>query len=163
MANPGYLKMRSNFYVPLRDGPTRAFRSSQHSPPKGQPTDSGGVQYMLSVMLGVTSGRGNSVAEVLSYLRRSAAADGTHPKGTIYYCENGDIRSRVRQGGFPRAVRALKELGVGAEIVDGHPALARERRARAHDRRRLRSSGRSAAARSCPAPSANTSPASAAS
>ena len=69
-------------------------------------------------MLGVTSGRGNSLDEVLNCLRRSATADGTHPKGTIYYCQNGDIRSKARQAGFPRAVRALKDLGVAAEIVE---------------------------------------------
>ncbi len=119
MDNPGYLKLRNNFYAAPADGPTRAFRSSQHFAAEGQATDSDGVQYMLSVVLGVTSGRGNSVAEVLDYLGRSATADGTHPKGTIYYCENSDIRSRVRHAGFPRAVRALKALGVDATIVEG--------------------------------------------
>ena len=74
---------------------------------------------MLSMMLGVTAGRGNTLAEVLAYLHRSAAADGTHPQGTIYFMQNDDIRSRVRQAGFPRRRRELEDLGVAAEIVDG--------------------------------------------
>jgi hypothetical protein len=65
------------------------------------------------------------VAEVLNYLRRSAAADGTHPKGTIYFVENSDIRSKVRQGVFPAAVRDLKKLGLGAEILEGTVPLDR--------------------------------------
>ncbi|MGO8691396.1 MAG: hypothetical protein ACLQLG_17370 [Thermoguttaceae bacterium] len=116
---PAYLKLHNNLYVPKKDGATRAFASSQHYTSPGQVTDGDGVQYMLSVMLGVTSGRGNSLAEVLAYLRRSAAADGAHPKGTIYYCRNRDIRSLVRQAGFPDAVRALEALGVSATIVEG--------------------------------------------
>ena len=86
---------------------------------------SGGRRYFLSMMLGVTAGRGNTLAEVLSYLKRSAAADGTHPKGTIYFVQNGDIRSKVRQGIFPAAVRELKKLGVAAEIVEGTVPLNR--------------------------------------
>ena len=71
-------------------------------------------------MLGVTAGRGNSVPEVLNYLRRSAKADGSHPKGTIYYVQNSDVRSQVRQKAFPAAVRDLKKLGVAAEILEGN-------------------------------------------
>ena len=33
--------------------------------------------------------------------------------------ENGDIRSKVRQGGFADAVKKLKDLGVSAEILHG--------------------------------------------
>ncbi len=56
----------------------------------GKLLEAGGQQYMLSTMLAATSGRGNSVAEVLSYLQRSAGADATHPDGTIYYVLNSD-------------------------------------------------------------------------
>jgi hypothetical protein len=70
-------------------------------------------------MLAVTAGRGNTREEVLNYLNRSAKADGTHPRGTIYFMQNGDIRSQVRQAGFADAVKKLKALGVAAEIVEG--------------------------------------------
>ena len=122
-----YFYPQANLYAPPwgrepKEQPTRAFSSAQHFQHNANNADSTaavGVRYVLSVMLGVTAGRGNTVNEVLAYLRRSAAADGTHPRGTIYYCQNGDIRSRVRQDLFPQAVAALAELGVRAEIVNG--------------------------------------------
>lgn len=76
-------------------------------------------RYLLSVVLAVTSGRGMSVSEATDYLRRSVAADGTRPTGTIYYMVNGDIRTRVRRWAFAAAVKKLKSLGVKAEIVKG--------------------------------------------
>ncbi len=125
----GYFDFRSNGYMrpPLaekRPDATIAFRASRQFDREGKVVTAGGRHYFLSTMLGVTAGRGNTLAEVLSYLKRSAAADGTHPKGTIYFVQNGDIRSRVRQGAFPAAVRELKKLGVSAEIVEGTVPLA---------------------------------------
>jgi len=78
-----------------------------------------GQRYMLSTMLGFTSGRGNSVPEVTDYLARSAMADGFKPRGTIYYMENSDVRTRTRRGSFAEAVAELKRLGVRAEILQG--------------------------------------------
>ncbi|HUT57773.1 MAG TPA: hypothetical protein VNA25_07960, partial [Phycisphaerae bacterium] len=86
----------------------------------------GGRKYLLSTMLAVTSGRGNSVAESCEMIRRCAAADGTlrlrsgqaQPKGTVYYMLNGDIRSTTRRWGFQAAVEKLRAMGVGAEIVN---------------------------------------------
>lgn len=78
-----------------------------------------GPRYLLSTMLAVTSGRGNSVEEGMASLRRAAAADGTRPAGTIYYMVNEDIRSKTRQPAFEAAVARLAELSVKAEIVRG--------------------------------------------
>ncbi|MBX9678949.1 MAG: hypothetical protein K2X38_09290 [Gemmataceae bacterium] len=78
-----------------------------------------GNRYLLSTMLGVTTGRGNSLDETLAYLRRSVATDGSRPQGTIFYMINGDVRSRTRQWGFSAAVDALKDLGVQAEAIEG--------------------------------------------
>jgi hypothetical protein len=119
-----YLHPQANWYA--RTGapeqakvPTLAFSSIMAFGPHGEVGIGAGRHYLLSMMLGVTAGRGNSRAEVLRYLERSAAADGTRPRGTIYFMQNGDIRSKVRQGGFPDAVQKLKALGVAAEIVEG--------------------------------------------
>ena len=114
----GYFERRSNRYAQPGTG-TRAFSSTIGFGPAGEPLASGGRSYLLSMMLGVTSGRGNSRQEVLDGLKRSAAADGTHPAGTIYYMENDDIRSQVRKGQFPAAVEALRDLGVRAQILQG--------------------------------------------
>jgi uncharacterized protein (TIGR03790 family) len=78
-----------------------------------------GQRYLLSMMLGVTTGRGNTVEEVLSYLRRSAAADGTRPRGTIYFMRNGDIRSKTRDKCFPQIAAEINRLGIPARVHDG--------------------------------------------
>jgi tetratricopeptide (TPR) repeat protein len=78
-----------------------------------------GERYLLSTMLAYTSGRGNSVPEALASLRRSIAADGTRPSGTVYYLENTDIRSATRAWGFRSAVQKLQQLGVRAVVETG--------------------------------------------
>jgi hypothetical protein len=78
-----------------------------------------GMPYVISTVLAVTSGRGNSVEESLSSLMRSVAADGTHPAGTVYFMKNNDIRSWTREWGFQRAVEKLAEAGVKGEVLSG--------------------------------------------
>jgi hypothetical protein len=78
-----------------------------------------GMPYVISTVLAVTSGRGNSVEESLSSLKRSVAADGTHPAGTVYFMKNNDIRSWTREWGFQRAVEKLAEAGVKGEVLSG--------------------------------------------
>ena len=41
--------------------------------------EAGGSRYMLSTVLGVTDGRGNTVSEILRFLESSPKADGTSP------------------------------------------------------------------------------------
>ncbi|MFZ5828622.1 MAG: hypothetical protein ACOY3P_00970, partial [Planctomycetota bacterium] len=120
--SPAYLDLQSNKYFrapKAGDVETRAFQSTQDFDADGQPIDVIGRRYLLSVMLGVTRGRGNTPDQVLDYLRRAASADGTFPPGTIYFCRNSNIRSQVRQGNFSAAVDALTKLNVKGEIFDG--------------------------------------------
>jgi uncharacterized protein (TIGR03790 family) len=78
-------------------------------------------------MLGVTVGRGNSVDEVLSYLRRSVSADGTRPRGTIYFMWNKDIRSLTRDKCFPAVAEQINAVGVRAVVQQGRlPTGARD-------------------------------------
>ncbi|MGW8256900.1 MAG: TIGR03790 family protein [Thermoguttaceae bacterium] len=121
---PDYLSLESNRYIRLenaqqRDIPILGFRSALQFNQQGELVQSNGKSYLLSVILGITWGRGNTVAEILHYLKRSAAADGTHPTGTIYFVKNKDIRSRVRDELFQPAVKALRKLGVEAQIIIG--------------------------------------------
>ena len=122
--HPDYLQLQTNWYMrqsapELCDAPSRAFRGARQYDRQGEVVRANGRRYMLSVMLGVTAGRGNSPAEAIGYLTRSAAADGTHPAGTIYFVQNGDIRSKVRQDRFTAAVDELKKLRVAAEVIEG--------------------------------------------
>lgn len=125
-----WLDPESNRYArPLNPdgtpGPTRGFRGWYGWGPRGELMESGGVRYLLSVMLGVTAGRGNSVKEIVGGLRSAAAADGTRPQGTIYFMSNSDIRTTTRSAAFPAVVKALEEAGVKATIEKG--SLPRER------------------------------------
>ena len=128
--SPDYLTWQCNRYMRLpveaqKDKPSLGFRSSWQFGPEGELVEKDGASYMLSAMLGVTYGRGNTVAEVLKYLERSAEADGTHPRGTIYFMKNDDIRSQVRDNLFPEAVKDLEKLGIDAKIVNGTLPLNR--------------------------------------
>jgi hypothetical protein len=119
--SPDPVLLRTNQYMrtadgQLRDDKPRGFRSWHGWGPDGR-LSATGRHYMLSMMLGLTTKNGNSIPEVLSYLSRSAAADGTRPKGTIYFAQNSNIRSQRRHGHYPQVVRELEALGVRAEIV----------------------------------------------
>ena len=72
---------RSNFY---EGTVTQGFRSAYRWNRQGQRVAVGGESYYLSMMLGYTDGRGNTVEEVVRYLQRSALADCTQPRGTVY-------------------------------------------------------------------------------
>jgi len=118
-----YLALDVNFYMrqagSLPGSQTHGFRSWYGWGQNGQLLDAGGEHYMLSTMLAATTGRGNSVAEATESLRRSAAADGTHPAGTIYFASTKNPRSQARAPAFTAAIETLKSLGVRAEIVHG--------------------------------------------
>lgn len=78
-----------------------------------------GESYLLSTVLGVTRGRGNTVDEVIANLTRSVKADGTRPTGTIYLMTNSNVRSTTRHRLFKSVATTLKKLGVKAEVVKG--------------------------------------------
>ena len=56
------------------------------------------TQYYMSGTIGYTGTNGNTAAQVIASLQSAAAADGTRPAGTIYFEDNGDIRSTTREG-----------------------------------------------------------------
>jgi len=128
-----YAALDSNFYArrAYRDEsdttgksykiqPPRRFRSGTAWDRSGESTTAPeGRRYLLSTMLGSTSGRGLSLGEACDALARAAAADGTRPTGTIVYMTNDDVRSRTRRWGFDSAIRLLKEAGVEAVIETG--------------------------------------------
>lgn len=115
--------LTTNFYYsPTRGGVTltRAFRSHYYWNPEGRRTSAAeGIPYLMSTMLGITNGRGNTVEEIVRYLTSASQADGTKPKGTIYYVQNKTPRSTPRHDLYRQAVAALALAGVHAEIVQG--------------------------------------------
>lgn len=124
----GYLRPRANQYFrpPQLDpeGGAAGFAASggfrsRHAWKQGHAQAVGSLydRYYLSVMLGYSGVRGNSIPEILSYLGRAAGADGTQPDGTVYFMVNRNIRSRVRQPLFPAALKALQERGRAVEVI----------------------------------------------
>jgi len=99
--------------------PAHGFRSRYVWSRSGLPMDPAVSRdrYYLATMLAHTGLRGNSLPEVLAYLERSVASDGTHPDGTVYLMENRNVRSRARQPFFQATVRALRERGRKVEIL----------------------------------------------
>ena len=79
-----------------------------------------GHRYLLSTMLGVTTGRGNSIDEVIESMKRSVQSEQTPTQGTFYYVKNGGIRSTTRHSCFAEAVDSLQKSGADAKIVDGN-------------------------------------------
>lgn len=69
-----------------------------------------------SMMLGYIGTNGNTVAEVKSGLKRAVQADGTNPKGGIYFMENkNDPRTTCRAWQFPLAIEELEARGQTAQ------------------------------------------------
>lgn len=99
--------------------PTMGFQHQYQWNEQGKKVETGGRRYLLSTMLAMTSGRGNSVAEAIATMKRSVAADGAGRKGTIYFPVNGNVRSRTREPAFHSAAAHLKRLGVAAEVGPG--------------------------------------------
>lgn len=112
-------KMEAKAAEPFDIQPTLAFSTKYLWDASGSRVQQNGIRYVLSTMLAVTSGRGNSVAEAIDYLKRSAAADATSPAGTVYFMRNSDVRSTTRQGGFVSAVKMLEGTPVRGAIEDG--------------------------------------------
>jgi hypothetical protein len=105
---------------------THAFRSWYGWGDDGALLEAGGRHYMLSTALAMTSGvGGNSLAEVVAYLDRSASADGMLPAGTIYLQRNDDIRSKARQTEYGPTILGLDALGVRGEAVVGELPIRR--------------------------------------
>lgn len=120
---PEFLLFGSNGYfrpgTPSETPASLGFRSWLGWDAEHRRLEAGGQHYHLSAMLGCTSGRGNSTAEVVAMLERSAAADYSRPAGTIYFAENSDIRSTKRLPLFAKTVEELRAAGVAAEIFSG--------------------------------------------
>lgn len=139
--NPAIVMPSVNWYVPgsneqnqwncqqLDGVPSRGFRSRYLWDSQGKHTTLGaaGQRYLLSTILGITQGRGNTVEEVLSYLRRAATADGTRPRGTVYFVWNKDVRSTTRDKCFAGVAAEINRAGVRASVVRGRlPNSARD-------------------------------------
>ncbi|MBX3413432.1 MAG: TIGR03790 family protein [Pirellulales bacterium] len=121
---PYYLMLDVNRYavLPPKTDPTppsQAFSSQTAFPAASNARAKQPLQYKLSTMLAVTSGRGTSISQATNDLLRGYYADGTHPQGTIYFVRNNDPRSTTRSPRFQAAMDDLRKLGVKTEAING--------------------------------------------
>ncbi len=88
--------------------PTVGFRRAIGFGEDRQPTTGPGRRYLVSSVLGVTTGRGETVEEVVARIRATAAADGTAPTGAVLFCDTKDVRSTTRKPLFAAAVAGIE-------------------------------------------------------
>ncbi len=76
---------------------------------------------MPSLMLGLTGSRGMDVETVIRNMTRSALADRTAPRGTVYFVANDNIRTHCRAWQYPGARRELIGLHVASTLGPDFP------------------------------------------
>lgn len=105
----------------LSETKSRAFHSRYFWAPDGKVSTNPklGQSYLLSTSLGVTTGRGNSMSEILDYLNRAVEADGTRPRGTFYYMQNNNARSLPRHDCYGAAAAEVNQAGSRAVVSAG--------------------------------------------
>ena len=114
--------LKTNFYASVANARvtiSQGFRAQYRWDPGGKRAATNGLRYYLSAMLGVTNGRGNSLNEIVNYLRRAARADGTNPGGTIHFVKNNSPRSTPRHDGYDSAMREIRVAGVQTQLLQG--------------------------------------------
>ena len=70
------------------------------------------TQWYMSGMIGYSGGFGLSPSQVVQSLRRSVAADGTKPQGSIYFEDNNDVRSTTRAHYWPSVQSYMTAHGI---------------------------------------------------
>lgn len=114
LGQPAFQALLARMQRPQRFAPAQALRSRdlwfRGQPLPGAPAE-GLNRYWPSILLAYTGRRGNTRAEVFSYLERSAAADASRPQGRVYLLANRDVRSEVREPYFQGLIEELAELG----------------------------------------------------
>jgi len=104
--------------LPEGVSPTRSFSSRHFWARNGWPngTRSQGEKYVLSAVLAVTGKNQSTLQNSVARLESSFKADGTKPKGHVYFADHKDPRSRTRKAQFPFAVKELRSIGREASI-----------------------------------------------
>ena len=99
--------------------PSRAFLPNSYWSKNGWPsgTPQQGDRYLLSTVLALTGKNQSTLDQALTQIKRSVEADGTKPRGNVYFAKHKDPRSRTRQAQFDAAAAELKTLKRPAKII----------------------------------------------
>ncbi len=112
------LSLDANRYCksPIAPGADPALLTLQPSRGFGCDPQGRGHRY-LSTVIAWIGPFGLPYDAAVAQLERSAAADGTNPRGTFYYLENEDVRATTRMPLFASAMRELAERGRKCELL----------------------------------------------
>ena len=98
LQTPNLIQNKIFDYTP---GTNSAIHHSQLLPNLSGTSPTPNVQWYMSGMIGYAGQYGLSPGQVIQSLRRSVGADGTKPVGTIYFENNGNLRSFARADYWP--------------------------------------------------------------
>lgn len=76
-----------------------------------------GAMPFPAMMLAFTGNRGMTVGEAIEALERMAAADSTHPEGTLFFAVNKDVRSTSRHWEYEDAAEAVNAFAGQRAVV----------------------------------------------
>lgn len=117
-SSPLFREITSDMEKPRsRYEPPRGFRGRYHWSRTSLAGKEDLDRYYLSAVLAYTGPRGNSLPEIHSYLERSRRSDGSHPNGTVYLMENGNVRTETRQPWFAETCALLDSIGHSCRIL----------------------------------------------
>jgi len=102
-------------YLPSRGFDARTFYNANTL---GSNNPQQGVSYMLSMVLAVTRDLGITQFEAKQNLQTSIRADYSHPKGTFYFTNTEDVRTKTRAPNFAIAINRLQSQGFTAKIIE---------------------------------------------
>lgn len=112
------LKERLQEYPAVTQSPT-GFSGAVAWTPTGLPVrdPKAGVRYMMSCMLAVVHQRGSTIEQAIEVLARSSDCDRTFPKGSFWFTNTADVRTKTRFPFIGDALLWLNTLGHDAEII----------------------------------------------
>ena len=94
------------------------FSSTVSWTPTGNPIPlkRGGIPYLCSCTLAVTSPRGSTLKQAVDVLKRAQSADHTFPEGRFAFGAGSDIRAKTRFPGVAETMLYLQENGFETEV-----------------------------------------------
>ena len=105
--------------LPFDFAPTHGFKSSYPFANNGflNAELGQGNRHLISTVLAVTRNYGNNEVEALRQLKTTMLADETNPKGTFYFSETTNVRSRTRTPNHKVAMETLERMGHKAKVI----------------------------------------------
>ncbi|MFU8780622.1 MAG: TIGR03790 family protein [Kiritimatiellia bacterium] len=114
--------VRAEYVSPLFAGPAAPQGQVRASHSFAFAAEGLGSQMPIpSMTLGYIGTRGNSEEQILQIIERGKSADGTSPRGVVYFVTQDDIRSRVREWQYGPVAETLRSFRREAVVTNALP------------------------------------------